>query len=136
VGWLPAGIVGIAFVLVVGRSTFRWAAREGRRTLLVEPGGRIVFDGETLFRPGEGVSVRVERVEGWDDGPVIHFQVVVKTTNGRVLLPVPDYGQWSTYERHWHDWTFGFDSREEADRFAAAVAGASGLALAASARAD
>jgi hypothetical protein len=125
-GFLPAGVALVAYVVVVGRWAVRWADREGRKFLLVEPDGRIVFDGETLLPPGRATAVRVERVEGWDDGPVVHFQVIVDAPGERVRVPVPGAGQWSTYAQHWHDWTFGFDTPEAANRFATEIAGALG----------
>ena len=126
-GCLPAGVALVAYVLITGRWAIRWADREGRKILLVEPNGRIVFDGETLLPPGRARSVRVERVEGRDeDGPVIHFQVIVVATDGTVPVPVPGGGQWSTPAQHWHDWTFGFDTPEVANRFATEIAGAIG----------
>ena len=126
-GFLPAGVAFVAYVVVAGRWATRWADREGRKILLIEPDGRIVFDGETLLPPGRATAVRVERVEGRDeDGPVIHFQVIVDAPGERVRVPVPEGGQWSTYAQHWHDWTFGFDTPEAANRFATEIAGALG----------
>jgi hypothetical protein len=123
-GALPGVATTAVLALTVSRWAMRWAHREGAKVLVVEPGGRIVLDGNTLVRRERVTGVRVERVEGWDDGPVVNFQVILDTADGPVQLPVPEYGQWNVRAQYWYDWQLGFGSQEEAERFAGEVADA------------
>lgn len=126
-GCLPAAIMVGAFVVGAGRWAARKVEREGRKVLLVEPDGRIALANEALVPPGRANGVRVERVEDRDeDGPVIHFHVVVTTTDERVPMPVPRAGQWSTPAQYWGGRLLGFDTPEAANRFATEIAGALG----------
>jgi hypothetical protein len=127
-GALPG--VALAVVLVVvgvpraSRSASRWADREGRKVLVVAPDGRIALDGKTVVRRGRARGVSVRRVEWQEEERNVHFQVVVDTADGPVLLPVPENGQWSVRAHYLFDWLLGFDVKEDADRFADEIADA------------